>query len=60
MELDKLIKLLKSNKTIDISVRDFIGLCYTKTAWFKELLKATGWIKQNFTNSQKSTKRWVH
>ncbi|MFP3226596.1 MAG: hypothetical protein RXQ80_06730 [Sulfolobaceae archaeon] len=42
MELDKLIKLLKSNKTIDISVRDFIGLCYTRTAWFKELLKATG------------------
>jgi len=43
MELEKLIKLLKDNKTLNVSVRlgILLGLYYTRSAWFKELLEAT-------------------
>ncbi|MCY0883191.1 MAG: transcriptional regulator [Acidianus infernus] len=43
MELEKLIKLLKDNKALNVSVRlgILLGLYYTRYAWFKELLEAT-------------------
>ncbi|MBB5254352.1 transcriptional regulator [Sulfurisphaera ohwakuensis] len=44
MELEKLIKLLKDNKELNVGVRlgILLGLYYTRSAWFKELLEATG------------------
>jgi hypothetical protein len=43
MELEKLIKLLKDNKELNVGVRlgILLGLYYTRSAWFKELLDAT-------------------
>ncbi|MEJ2774611.1 transcriptional regulator [Stygiolobus sp. CP850M] len=43
MELEKLIKLLKDNKELNEGVRlgILLGLYYTRSAWFKELLDAT-------------------
>jgi len=43
MELEKLIKLLKDNKELNVGVRlgILMGLYYTRSAWFKELLDAT-------------------
>ncbi len=43
MELEKLIKLLKENKILNVDVRlgILLGLYYTRSAWFKKLLEAT-------------------
>lgn len=44
MELERLIKLLKDNKVLNVGVRlgILLGLYYTRSAWFKELLESTG------------------
>ena len=43
MEIEKLIKLLKDNRELNVGVRlgILLGLYYTRSAWFKELLEAT-------------------
>lgn len=44
MELGKLIRLLKDNRELNVGVRlgILLGLYYARSAWFKELLEATG------------------
>lgn len=43
VEMDKLIQLIKSHKSLNVSVRlgILIGLYYVKSAWFTQFLKST-------------------